>query len=189
MRVISGGSDPNREIKQNFPLSFVSIQKVYKEEVGDSVLLLCKVNNLGKHYFPRWFKWNSPDQFAAFWIFNKNLVLYWPDQTVWEIKSMQPWMFYLSSSVSIVFTFKSGSILFNWKLSGRNNISKTFSKSSTIRIPTWVSDKKCKHFKIKFYITTIDKDKFLILFLKCFSFSLSTFCQIIFPIPPSLHTH
>ena len=54
MRVISGGSDPNRaEIKQNFPLSFVSIQKVYKEEVGDSVLLLCKVNNLGKHYFPR----------------------------------------------------------------------------------------------------------------------------------------
>ena len=51
MRVISGGSDPNREseIKQNFPLSFVSIQKVYKEEVGDSVLLLCKVNNLGKH--------------------------------------------------------------------------------------------------------------------------------------------
>ena len=63
MRVISGGSDPNREIKQNFPLSFVSIQKVYKEEVGDSVLLLCKVNNLGKHYFPRWFKWNVPISF------------------------------------------------------------------------------------------------------------------------------
>ena len=157
MRVISGGSDPNREIKQNFPLSFVSIQKVYKEEVGDSVLLLCKVNNLGKHYFPRWFKLNLPDLFTPWMIFflfstkNEKCFQFYTDQA-WKIKS---WKFFLSSSVSIVFTFKSGSIFFNWKLSGRNNISKTFSKSSTIRIPTWVSDKKCKHLKIKSYITTI----------------------------------
>ena len=30
------------------PLSFNSVPRVYKEEVGDNVLLLCKVNNLGE---------------------------------------------------------------------------------------------------------------------------------------------
>ena len=85
-------------------------------------------------------------------IFKKNIILYWEDHVEDQC----------SICVSLVFTFKSGWILFNWKLSGRNNnISETFSRSSTIRIPTWDSDKKCKHFKIKFYMTTIDKDKFL----------------------------
>ena len=39
---VSGGSD------SKLPLSFVTRPNVYREEVGDSVLLLCKVNNLGK---------------------------------------------------------------------------------------------------------------------------------------------
>ena len=41
--VFSGGTDPRASA-----LSFNSPPRVYKEEVGASVLLLCKVNNLGK---------------------------------------------------------------------------------------------------------------------------------------------
>ena len=41
--LMSGGTDPRASA-----LSFNSPPRVYKEEVGDSVLLLCKVNNLGK---------------------------------------------------------------------------------------------------------------------------------------------
>ena len=39
----AGGSDPRVSA-----LSFSSVPRVYKEEVGDSVLLLCRVNNLGE---------------------------------------------------------------------------------------------------------------------------------------------
>ena len=42
LQIISGGSN------SKIPLSFASAQKIYKEEIGESVLLLCKVNNLGK---------------------------------------------------------------------------------------------------------------------------------------------
>ena len=41
--LIAGGSDPRVSA-----LSFSSVPRVYKEEVGDSVLLLCRVNNLGE---------------------------------------------------------------------------------------------------------------------------------------------
>ena len=42
LQIISGGGN------SKIPLSFASAPKIYKEEIGESVLLLCKVNNLGK---------------------------------------------------------------------------------------------------------------------------------------------
>ena len=35
--------------KQQLSPSFISRQNIYKEEIGDTVLLLCKVKNLGKY--------------------------------------------------------------------------------------------------------------------------------------------
>jgi len=43
------------------PLSFASAQKIYKEEIGESVLLLCKVNNLGDSVIV----WKQPDRIIS----------------------------------------------------------------------------------------------------------------------------
>lgn len=51
-----GGTDPRASA-----LSFNSPPRVYKEEVGDSVLLLCKVNNLGDSIIV----WKQPDRIIS----------------------------------------------------------------------------------------------------------------------------
>jgi len=50
-----GGSD------SKLPLSFSSMPRVYKEEVGSSIMLLCKVNNLGDSIIV----WKQPDRIIS----------------------------------------------------------------------------------------------------------------------------
>ena len=48
--IFLGGNSVSDIANQHLSPSFKSMPTVYKEEVGDTAVLLCKVNNLGKQF-------------------------------------------------------------------------------------------------------------------------------------------
>ena len=51
MFTLGGVKRISEDTKQQILPSFKSRSKVYKEEIGDTAVLLCKVNNLGELFF------------------------------------------------------------------------------------------------------------------------------------------